>query len=234
LLDFSQPRLEAALIERVAEDVLLLAALMVAVLVRVRAAYGRVIGRPLNALTRSIETFERTNEHAEIPVEVQDELGAVIDTYNRMQVQQVADRATLDNHQLNLEREVTNRTRALETELSEHARTSALLSRERHHLHVTLDSINDAVITLDAAGFVQFLNPSAVRLTEVGQAQATGAALGDILTLRTIEGGKPLPDIDQRLGALVRADLAPHLSIFLDGTPVLAWPVREPHSQPRS
>ena len=193
-LAFSTARLEDALLQRSVAAVALLTALLLAVLVSTRIAYRRTVGRPLAALTASIQTYQRTNVHEQVSVSIPDELGAVIETYNRMQETQATQRAAIDEHQQRLETEVANRTRALENELSEHARTSELLAKERHYLRVTLDSINDAVISLDAKGEVRFINPSAERLSGHSQTSAKGRRLADILDIRSRHGQTPMPE----------------------------------------
>jgi diguanylate cyclase (GGDEF)-like protein/PAS domain S-box-containing protein len=71
----------------------------------------------------------------------------------------------------------------LTLEISERRGTEAALQRERERLLVTLESIGDGVITADAAGNVEYLNPVAERLTGWSQAQAKGKPLTEVFHL---------------------------------------------------
>jgi PAS domain S-box-containing protein/putative nucleotidyltransferase with HDIG domain len=63
--------------------------------------------------------------------------------------------------------------------LYKHALESRLVERERL-LSTTLESIGEAVLTVDAGGLVQYLNPVGERLLGVDMAQALGRPLADI------------------------------------------------------
>lgn len=66
--------------------------------------------------------------------------------------------------------------------LTERRTAEAALRQQREWLHVTLTSIDDAVITTDAHGKVTFLNPLAETLTGWGQA-ALGRHLNEVFRL---------------------------------------------------
>lgn len=59
----------------------------------------------------------------------------------------------------------------------------ALLARDRDYLEVTLASIGDGVITTDAEGAVEFMNPAAERMTGWNKAQAVGVQLSDVFDI---------------------------------------------------
>jgi PAS domain S-box-containing protein len=71
----------------------------------------------------------------------------------------------------------------------------AELRRERDRIKVTLEAIDEAVITTDPAGFVTFLNPSAERLTGWRLRDAHGVPLSKVMELIDEKTGKraPLP-----------------------------------------
>jgi diguanylate cyclase (GGDEF)-like protein/PAS domain S-box-containing protein len=66
------------------------------------------------------------------------------------------------------------------------ARESRLVDgmfHQQERARVTLDSIGDAVITTDAAGSIEYLNPVAERLTQWTLAEARGRPLSDVMPL---------------------------------------------------
>src|SRR5438132_5388319 len=77
----------------------------------------------------------------------------------------------------------------------------AELRRERDRIKVTLDAIDEAVITTDTDGFVTFLNPSAERLTGWRLHDARGVPLLKVMELIDERTGKraPLP-MDRKAG----------------------------------
>jgi diguanylate cyclase (GGDEF)-like protein/PAS domain S-box-containing protein len=78
-------------------------------------------------------------------------------------------------------------------DISERKAVEQVLAEEREKALVTLCSIGDAVITTDANGRVDFLNPVAEKLTGWRQDEATGHSLGDIFRV-VDEYGKPIDD----------------------------------------
>jgi diguanylate cyclase (GGDEF)-like protein/PAS domain S-box-containing protein len=59
----------------------------------------------------------------------------------------------------------------------------ALLAREKEYLQVTLRSIGDGVVTTDADGLVEFMNPTAEALSGWTATKARGVPLSDVLEL---------------------------------------------------
>ena len=78
-------------------------------------------------------------------------------------------------------------------DISERKAVEQALAEEREKALVTLRSIGDAVITTDASGKVEFLNPVAERLTGWRQDDARGHSLGDIFRV-VDEHGEPIDD----------------------------------------
>ncbi len=68
-------------------------------------------------------------------------------------------------------------------DISERKAAEEALFDERERLLVTLCSIGDAVVTTDATGRVEFLNPVAERLTGWRHEEATGRPLSDIFEI---------------------------------------------------
>ncbi len=71
-------------------------------------------------------------------------------------------------------------------------RATDALTREKERAVVTLDSIGDAVITTDAQGNIDMLNPEAEKLTGWTAAQARGRPFGEVYVLKNTLTGKVL------------------------------------------
>lgn len=69
------------------------------------------------------------------------------------------------------------------------------LLQEKERLQVTLHSISDAVVTTDAAGLVQYLNPAAQALTGWSLAAACGRRHQEVLGLAIEAGADTAPDL---------------------------------------
>ena len=78
-------------------------------------------------------------------------------------------------------------------DISERKAVEQVLAEEREKALVTLRSIGDAVITTDASGKVELLNPVAERLTGWRQEDARGHSLGDIFRV-VDEHAEPIGD----------------------------------------
>lgn len=76
-------------------------------------------------------------------------------------------------------------------------RVTDALVREKERAVVTLDSIGDAVITTDALGHIEMLNPVAENLTGWREAEARGRPLSEVFVLKNTLTGEildyPLP-----------------------------------------
>ena len=72
------------------------------------------------------------------------------------------------------------------------ARTEARLEREKELAEVTLHSIVDGVITTDAAGRIEYLNPVAERYLGWSSAQAAGRRLAEVYRVVEERTGNPI------------------------------------------
>ncbi len=98
------------------------------------------------------------------------------------------------------------------------------LKREKERLSVTLDSIADAVIAIDASGAIERMNQEAAQLTGAAQAEALGKPLGAVLRLKHPKTGKIIKDPVKVLLSSERAEITPELGIPLvraDNEPLL-------------
>ncbi|HKA39270.1 MAG TPA: EAL domain-containing protein [Burkholderiales bacterium] len=71
-------------------------------------------------------------------------------------------------------------------------RSEARLEREKELAQVTLHSIVDGVITTDAAGLVEYLNPVAEQYLGWGSAQASGRPLAEVYRVLDERTGRPI------------------------------------------
>ncbi len=86
----------------------------------------------------------------------------------------------------------------LNDEVAQRIRTEQALHAEKERAEVTLHSIGDAVITTDADGVVEYLNPVAEKLTEWRSAEARGRQLREVFRIVNEETQKPAADPIQR------------------------------------
>ncbi len=106
--------------------------------------------------------------------------------------------------------------------------------QEKERAQVTLQSIGDAVITTDAEGTIEYLNPVAERLTGWSTAEANGLPLQQVLKLVNEQSGEA---VDNPVATVLREDrivpLANHTALVRrDGERVpiedSAAPIRNP------
>lgn len=71
----------------------------------------------------------------------------------------------------------------LAAEIEDRRRAEAALQVERERLLITLDSVSDGVITVDAAGKVDYMNPVAEQLTGWSGGEASGRRLTEVFHL---------------------------------------------------
>ena len=71
-------------------------------------------------------------------------------------------------------------------------RVNQELEAEKKQLAITLRSIADGVISIDASGDVTFINPVAQRLTGYSSQDALGKPVDEIMTLRDVSSHEPL------------------------------------------
>lgn len=108
--------------------VLMLGGLLLVALACSTFAYWRAVGIPLQRLTSEIRRFQEDGTHRDVEVHADDQLGEVIQEYNRMQHIATSQREQLLRQQQGLEVEVSIRTEELEQEVESHESTSKRLS----------------------------------------------------------------------------------------------------------
>ena len=68
------------------------------------------------------------------------------------------------------------------TDITERRRTASLLAEESQRLELTLQSIDDAVIAIDAFGRVSLINPAAEQLLGTTRPEATGRRIAELVS----------------------------------------------------
>lgn len=180
---------------RVKYESILLVSLIAIVLFAVRLGYVEAIGKPIEALTSSIDYFKKHRKHTPVEYEHDDELGQVITRFNDMQVHQLAIQQELKKQYFSLENIVAERTQELERELDKHAETSSKLYSEKLRAQITINSISDSVITTDENGVIEFMNPAAYKLLDYKKGFADGKYFSEMFHLLSIETREPVTDL---------------------------------------
>jgi diguanylate cyclase (GGDEF)-like protein/PAS domain S-box-containing protein len=80
------------------------------------------------------------------------------------------------------------------SDISERKRAETAIFEEKEKAQVTLQSIGDAVITTDADGCIEYLNPVAEDLTGWETSEVRGKALPDVFTMLNEATREPLED----------------------------------------
>ncbi len=106
------------------------------------------------------------------------------------------------------------------------------LRHQKERVQVTLHAIADGVITVDAAGRVDYLNPVAEHITGWTSAEGAGRDLDEVLALVDERDGSPVkawyrqaledaaPMVLDREAALVDRDGTPGLSVEVSASPI--------------
>lgn len=84
--------------------------------------------------------------------------------------------------------------RSLQAEVEQRERTEQALHHEKERAEITLHSIGDGVITTDAAGNIDYLNPIAEKITEWTTVEAQGKPLLSIFHIIDEETRRPVKD----------------------------------------
>ena len=95
------------------------------------------------------------------------------------------------------------------SDIQKRRQAEALLAEEKERAQVTLASIADAVVTVDTAGRIEFMNPVAERLTGWALAEARERAVAEVFAVVDEATGAPIADPVARAlteGAVVEAD----------------------------
>ncbi|MDH5518217.1 MAG: PAS domain S-box protein [Gammaproteobacteria bacterium] len=125
----------------VLNDVMLLALLLVVVLTLLGVAYANRLSAPLKQLTQIMGDYshQRTSK-VDMPVNRKDEIGVLVKTYQQLMAQ-------VEEYQQNLEVKISERTHELK----------ASEIRQR----TVLETVADAIITIDRNGVITGFNPAA-------------------------------------------------------------------------
>lgn len=155
---------------------------------------ARSIAAPLHNLTLAMGRMRKQRLYEPLPVARDDEIGELITGYNRMVT-------TIEERIFDLNQEVDQRKKA-----------EYRLAAESERLHVTLQSIADAVMAVDIEGRVALLNRVAVQLIGCSEEEAWGGRFEEFFTVKSLRTGKPLenllaPILEQNRPRLAEGDL---------------------------
>jgi diguanylate cyclase (GGDEF)-like protein/PAS domain S-box-containing protein len=105
------------------------------------------------------------------------------------------------------------------TNITERKRAEQAIFAEKERAQVTLESIGDAVISTDAEGRIEYINPVAESLTAWGLAEARGQRIGAVLNLVNEITREPLESsADAALGRGGKGTSAPDHSVLITRT----------------
>lgn len=105
---------------------------------------------------------------------------------------------------------------AIIEDISARKQAEAALVHEKERALVTLHSIGDGVITTDASGLIDYLNPVAEMLTGWNLADARGQPLPVVFNTVDEITRNPLPDLAEQCLKEGRTDTLPHDSVLLE------------------
>ena len=123
------------------------------------------------------------------------------------------------------------------SDISERKRAETAVFEEKEKAQVTLQSIGDAVITTDAAGRIEYLNPVAEDLTGWDSNEAQGRSLREVFSIVGEEGRAPAESpVERVIRENTVVGLANHtLLLRRDGTEIAiddsAAPIRDVHGE---
>ncbi len=132
-----------------------------------------------------------------------------------------AERTRVEHLNAELEQRVAERTAELasantnlQQDIAERKRVEQALFAEKERAQVTLHSIGDAVITTDAEGIVEYLNPAAEKITGWSADEASGQPLSAVFNMIEEDSRKPVPYSVTQFSAQERDDpVAPGILI---------------------
>ena len=104
-------------------------------------------------------------------------------------------------------------------------RTERALALEKELAQVTLHSIGDGVITTDAEGRVEYLNPVAERYTEWATTDARGRPLAEVFRVIDERTGEPVDPVRSAMSGIAGDNDEP-ASMRLVSRNDRAWPIR--------
>ncbi len=138
---------------------------------------SRSIAAPLHQLTKAMGKMQKQGIYEPLPMVRDDEIGELITGYNQMAT-------TIDERISDLNREVEQRKRA-----------ELRLAAESERLHVTLQSIADAVVAVDIEGRVVLLNRVATELIGLSEEEAWGRRLEEFFSVKSLRTGQPVENM---------------------------------------
>ena len=157
-----------------------------------------LVTRRLNILLNVTQRFAAGNLEARSKLRGSDEVAILGRAFDRM-AEQVADTQRLLGHRVQRRTmELSETVCELQKEIAERRRAEKTLFDEKERIRVTLASIGDAVVTTDVAGRLDYLNPSAERLTGWSKDEAADQLLCQVFNIIDESSRDPVEDPMQR------------------------------------
>ncbi|MBZ0092018.1 MAG: diguanylate cyclase, partial [Sulfuricellaceae bacterium] len=156
----------------------------------------RLLSRPFFAMVDAANRFADGDTTSRFDERRSDEFGFLAKFINR----------ALDS--------IVQQQKELRAALARATQSEAALSGEKERAEVTLQAITDAVITTNAAGEVQYLNPVAERMTGWTHAEAHGLPVEDVVRLVDGDGGPGCDLVRGCLGSNSVETLAEHSALL--------------------
>jgi signal transduction histidine kinase len=215
IITLTDERVRVALNQRIQLSVALAVLLLLSVVVSALVANRWTIGIPLQRLLESIDRTETGGVRHAVRWESQDEIGAVVKAFNRMQARQQRYDAELRRARENLERRVAERTEELarardSAEAANKAKTG-FLANMSHELRTPLNAIIGFAEVLEGEVMGKLGNHKyhdyAKDIRESGQHLLS--LINDLLDLSKAEAGKlELYEVEMDLQGAIKQSIA--------------------------
>jgi diguanylate cyclase (GGDEF)-like protein/PAS domain S-box-containing protein len=157
-----------------------------------------LVTRRLNTLLNVTKRFASGNLGARSKLRGTDEVAILSQAFDRMAGQVAETQRQLEHRVQQRTMELGETVFELQKEISERRRTEETLYGEKERIRVTLASIGDAVVTANVAGRIDYLNPSAERLTGWSKDEAYGQHFDRVFHIIDESSGDPVEDPTQR------------------------------------
>ena len=139
-----------------------------------------LITRRLNRLLAATRRFASGDLRTRADLRGKDEVAILGAAFDRMAAQIADTHRQLEGRVAQRTQELAQSVSKLRTEIAERRRVEETLFDEKERIRITLESIGDAVVTTDVLGRIDYLNPSAERLTGWSRGEAANQSIRDI------------------------------------------------------
>ncbi len=152
----------------------LILAIFVFLLVLLNLLISRIVIRPVSRVMHAMRKASKGDLQVELEVESRDELGTMADSFNSMVRDLKVSKDKIEDHNLELERRVADRTHELRE-------SEEMLLNLKNHLSTVIANVETGVISLDASGVISTFNDRAGRILVIADEKAEGKKLDAVL-----------------------------------------------------